>query len=197
MRRKIVLSLVFATTVLGSNAVPAAVITPIGGSTSSFIGQGSIANVIDGIIDYDSFLQLGESGWGFGGPYSVMFDLGGSFDLTAMNLWNNAGNIEFDGEGIDAFALRFLDSGSVLLDTVNGNAIDTLAQQTFALSTSNVAFVELVINSNPGLLRKYVDFYEINFEGSPAVAVPEPTTSLLLMAGIATVFGVRKMQVEK
>lgn len=171
-----------------------AVIQPVSGTNASPIGDGSIANVIDGNPNFNSYLQFGPGILGaFTGPFSVDFNLGGSYNLTAMNLWNNAGGIGDDGEGINAFRLDFLDAGDSVLGSFNSNANDGIAPQNFAFaSPSGVAAVRLTIQSNWGGLngpqRQYVAFYEINFEGTPTQntgAVPEPATFALLGLGLS------------
>lgn len=165
----------------------AATVHPLSGTTSApFAYPGTwnaIANVIDGIANYDSELILGTEGMtGFAGPYSVEFDLGGLYDLDGMTLWNNAGYLGNDGEGVNAFQLRFLDSGRDQISSFDGNAHDGLAPQSFAISASGVRFVDFVINSNHNPARGYAAIYEIQFSGTPAV--PEPETYALMLAGL-------------
>ena len=165
--------------------VPAAMgeeISPAAAATDDPIELGSLDNVIDGVINHDQYVLLGDGISGpFGGPYTVTFDLGDRYDLTAINLWNNAGASENDGEGIDAFNLRFLDIDDVEIDTFSDSATDTLAKQAFGLDVEDVAHVELTINSNHDMAnRVYAGFYEVNFEGT---LVPEPCTMTLLAAG--------------
>ena len=181
-RRAIAAGVLF---VLGTTAVAnGSTITPISGSTSAPIGTGTIANVIDGVPDFDSYLALGVVGIGtFPGPFTVNFDLGGVFNLTAFNLWNNAGNVGIDGEGINSFDLNFLDSMSTLVSTYSASATDALAQQIFTLSAMNVSSVDLVINSNHAIspVRSYVSFYEVDFTGT---ATPESSTFALALIGM-------------
>jgi hypothetical protein len=185
--KKLRTSVVVILALLGVPQVFGATITPVGGSTASFIGQGSIANVIDGVVDFNSFLQLGHGGLGtFEGPFTVRFDLGGQYQLAGMNLWNNAGSIQNDGEGISAFSLTFLNQALSSIGSFSGNATDTLAQQTFAFSASGVSYIDLTINLNHpenGGARTYVDFHEINFFGTASVPDSVPT-ALLLVAGV-------------
>lgn len=182
------------TTIMAVQPAAAATVTPVSGSTSDLVTSGSIENTIDGVIDFNSGIVFGPIALGtFGGPYTIAYQLGGNFDLTAMNLWNNLGNAGSDGEGIDSFTLRFHNSASQLLGVFSGRAADTLPKQSFALNQTNVSLVELQINSNHApTVRQYVAFYEINFDGSPTSPVPEPTTSALLLAGIAAAFGIRR-----
>lgn len=163
---------VFALAVgVGSSPLFAATIRPVSGSTSDPVGYGSIENVIDGVVDVNSWLGMGPIATSspFAGPYTVAFQLGGVFNLTALNLWNNAGSIALDGEGIDAFTLNFRSASGASVGTFSGNAADILQQQSFSFPASNVARVDLVIHSNHDpSFRAYAAFHELNFEGSQA-----------------------------
>jgi hypothetical protein len=170
--------------------VQAAALHPVAGTTSApyaYPGTwNAIANVIDGVANYDSELILGTEGMsGFAGPYSVEFDLGGLHDLDGMTLWNNAGYLGNDGEGVNAFQLRFLDAGRDLISSYSANAHDGLAPQSFAFTAGGVRFVDFVITSNHNPARGYAAIYEIQFSGTPAV--PEPETYALMLAGLGLV----------
>ena len=132
---------------LGMQPAVAATIIPVSGSTTDTVGGGAVTNVIDGIVDFDSYIAIGPvAGPGtFTGPYTISFDLGGDFTITGMNLWNNGGFIELDGEGINAFSLIFRDATSSVGE-FNGNAADLLAKQAFVLPAVNATFVDLVIS---------------------------------------------------
>jgi hypothetical protein len=188
-------TLALAATLL-TNTANAGSIQPVTGSTSAPLAYpgawNSVSNVIDGFANYNSELVLGYEGMaGFTGPYSVEFDLGRNFDLTGMTLWNNAGYIGNDGEGINGFQLRFLDLSKSVLGSFSGNANDSLNPQAFAFSADGVRFVDLVITSNHNPARGYVALYEVNFSGVPSV--PEPETYALMLAGLGLVgFAVRR-----
>lgn len=154
-------------------AAQADIIHPVSATSDDPIWFGSLDNLIDGVVDFDSNVGMGTSGSGaFNGPYTIAFDLGTTFNLTGFQLWNNGGNIEFDGEGIDAFTLVFLDDGSAEIDTYAGNAADILAMQEFAFSVDGVRSVELVIESNHFQdSRDYVVLYEAAFIPAPGALV--------------------------
>jgi len=145
------------------------IIHPVSATTDDPIRFGSLDNIIDGVPDFNSNVGMGTSNTGgYNGPYTIAFDLGASFNLTGFQLWNNGGNIEFDGEGIDAFTLVFLDDGSAEIDTYAGNAQDILAMQEFMFAVDGVRSVELVIESNHFQTpRDYVVLYEVAFIPAP------------------------------
>jgi hypothetical protein len=178
MRRLIIASLGF---VAISPIAEAGLITPVDVSTNDPVVFGDLANLIDGVVDVDQNAGIGGSVSGlFRGPYTVSFELGAAFDLTGMRLWNNAGNIDNDGEGIDAFTLRFLDAGASPLGEYSSNATDTLAMQEFGFESSGVQTVELVIESNHApMIRNYAALYEVAF-------VPSPSVGAVFIAGILT-----------
>ena len=167
------------------------VIHPTSASTAAPIGNGALANVIDGVIDVSSNVQLGPTANGaFAGPYSVTFSLGGAFNLTGASLFNNGGlpdqtTGQNDGEGINSFSLTLLDSSDATVGTFAGTAADTFGEQAYSFAGANVANVQLTINSNHQEItpRQYVVFYEIAFAGTP---VPEPSLSLALAALFAS-----------
>ncbi len=180
-------------------SVSAATIVPMFGSTTDPIADGAIDKVIDGILNYDENLALGTSlTYGtFGGPYTVRFNLGNSYDLTDFRLWNNAGWAEGDGEGVNSFVLNFYNSSLGSVDSFSSTAQDILAVQSFNLTASNVQVVDFVIHSNHFLSsglpdREYVYFYEINFEGTAASPVPLPSAIWLLGSGLFGLVGIQR-----
>ncbi len=184
--------------------VSAATITPVSGSTADPVAYGSINNVIDNDFNYDNHLMLGEFGFNpWTGPYTVRFDLGQDYDLAEFNLWNNAGSIYNDGEGVDAFQLAFFDSSMTPVGTISQyNALDILTQQIFSIDALNVRFIDFIIQTNHSIgttddqgnstERNYVDFYEVNFEGDVPSPVPVPATMLLLGSGLIGLAGIRR-----
>lgn len=192
--KKLIAAFAFAIS-FGAQAVGAATIVPVSGSTADTVGGGAIANVIDGVVDFDSYLAIGPvAGPGtFTGPYTITFDLGGDFTISGMNLWNNGGFIELDGEGINAFTLVFRDATASTTGGFDGAAADLLAQQTFVFPAISAAFVDLIVSSNhlPST-RTYAVFHEINFEGVATVPVPASFWLLGTAVGVAARFGVRR-----
>ncbi len=192
-----------------SQNVFAATVTPVSASsaTIAYPAASNSIYVLDGIINYDQLLYIGNEGFdSWDGDYTVTFDLGGSYDLTSLYLWNNGGDIENDGEGIKDFELIFSDAVGVIGSFLGGYADDILAQQTFDIGTrSNVTSIDLKIFSNhtvlgnytvddPNRERGYAAFYEINFEGSPSqsASVPVPSTITLLGLGLFGLAGVSR-----
>lgn len=175
-------------------------ISPIAAETSAPIAYPGSNNdpafLIDGSIDYNQYLVVGvPAGVAFTGPYTIRFDLGGNFDLTAMNLWNNAGHIGNDGEGIRNFDLELRNAAQGLVATFSFTADDGLAPQPFDFAASGIRFADLVIRSNhqenSASLRGYAALYEVNFNG--VAAVPEPHAYALLLAGLSLVgWGARR-----
>lgn len=147
------------------------VIRPVSATSDDPLLFGDLANLIDGVIDFDQSAAIGGSVSGvFAGPYTVSFDLGVDYDLSGMQLWNNGGSIENDGEGIDAFTLRFEDADGGLLGTYSDNAADILAMQAFAFDVAGVRSVDLVIDSNHApMIRNYAALYEVEFVPGPGV----------------------------
>jgi hypothetical protein len=178
----------------------AATITPVSGSTADNIQWGNIDLVIDGTPNYEQYLGIGyyNTGNPWGGPYTVRFDLGDTYDLTSFNLWNNGGSNDDDGEGVNDFTLNFFDAASASAGTISDNALDFLAKQTINFDTTKtgVRFVDFVINSNHSdSTREYALFYEINFEGSRSETsspVPEPSTMLLFGVGLFGMAGIAR-----
>lgn len=168
----------------------AAVLSPVSGSTNAPLAYpgpwNAVDNLIDGVPNYDSELILGYEGMsGFTGPYTVSFDLGAVYDLDGMTLWNNAGYIGHDGEGVNAFRLRFLDADHALLGSFDGQAGDGLAPQSFGFSAASVRHVDFVVLSNHNPARGYAALYEVNFSATPAV--PEADSAAMLLVGLVGV----------
>lgn len=182
------LALGFSSLTASAHALLSDEIHPLSAQTSAPIAYPFAGNaphwLIDGILDYDQQLVVGtEAPSVFTGPYTIRFDLGANYDLTRFNLWNNAGYLDSDGEGINSFQLQFRSAGNALLGTVAGNAADLLQEQNFTISAQGVRSVDLVILSNHSAsARGYAALYEVSFNG--VTAVPEPESYALMLAGL-------------
>jgi hypothetical protein len=153
-----------------ASAAQGGIIHPVSAYSDDPILFGSLDNIIDGVVDFDSNVGMGTSNAGtFNGPYTIFFDLGATHNLTGFQLWNNGGNIELDGEGIDEFTLLFYDEVSLIADK-SYQAQDILAMQefVFGFSIDGIRAVELVIESNHAeQLRDYAVLYEVTFVPGP------------------------------
>jgi hypothetical protein len=97
-----------------------------------------------------------------------------------MNLWNNAGGVGPDGEGVDAFTLTFFDGSLAQVGSPFGaNVNDGETMQTFRFDADGVRYVDLTIQSNHATSpeRQYALFHELNF-------IPEPASLALMAAGM-------------
>ncbi len=196
----ILLSVCFLLSICLLQQPAGAALSPVSGSTSDPVAYGTnINNVIDGVIDFDSNLALGTAGYGvWGGPYTVRFDLGASFNLASFNLWNNAGSIEMDGEGVHRFELMFFDDAqSQVGETFSSYADDVLNEQNFSIYAVGVRYVDFVIidthSTGTGVNseRGYAHFYEVSFD-----QVPIPSTISLLSIGLVIFAGMKRKNAQ-
>jgi hypothetical protein len=82
------------TVLLSATATSAAagVIRPVTATSDDPLLFGDLANLIDGVIDFDSNAGIGNAASApFTGPYTIRFGLDAGYTLTGLQLWNNAG----------------------------------------------------------------------------------------------------------
>lgn len=120
---------------------------------------------------------------GFAGDEDVLgvinLDLIGDFNLTSFTLWND---INVRAEGVESFLLRFYDSNEALVGTTSTlfAPAGQFAGQTYDISfiqgaVSRVEFEVLsVLNSTR------IEVREVQFDGTPAAAIPLPAAALLM-----------------
>jgi len=125
---------------------------------------------------------------------SVLFDLGGIFDLSGMDVWNyNAGNSfgvqrlsvlgSLDGTNFSVIA------GSPGLFAIGASNVPELAEHFNFLTTA--AFVRFDIQSNYGGGALASALSEVMFDGAP-LQIPEPTSLVLVLAALAASAGIRR-----
>jgi hypothetical protein len=110
----------------------------------------------------------------------VRLTLGGIYDLSAVNIWNNGGGIDNDREGLKDFQLTFLDANFLSLGSYSGSLLDLQTIQTQTISAFGVAFVDLTFKTSHGV--NYAIITEIQLEGE--ATVPEPSTLAVLALGM-------------
>jgi hypothetical protein len=105
----------------------------------------------------------------------IEFEFDGSYDLSAVHIWNENGEIFAADRGVDEFEIevspdRIGDTFTAIGTTYNLTADDgfsTNSAQVVSLVASGVRRVRLLINSNhnPGV-EDYVGLSEVRFEGT-------------------------------
>jgi hypothetical protein len=124
------------------------------------------------------------------------FDLGGTFTIQSLALWNLGGAAASAVNGFDLLASADPSfSSATLLGSFNANStgVATAAPaQVFTFTPTSAAFVRMVITSNHGGTNA-TSFGEAAFEvQSSPTAVPAPPTLLLGLVGAGCVARLRR-----
>jgi hypothetical protein len=114
-------------------------------------------------------------------------DLGGTFTIQSMALWDIGGN---NGSNLRGFTLLADDNSAFSSPTVlgtfdanpNTGPITAALAQVFTFTPTSAEFIRFEITSNNGASQ--VGFGEVAFEIQSTTAVPEPATLALLGAGL-------------
>lgn len=114
----------------------------------------------------------------------ITLTLDGSYDLDSFALWND---INVLNEGVRTFTLTFLDAdGMSLGSTGTLMAVSQLAAQTYSFASTvfgaKTVYMDVLTSS------VQLEIREVAFNGNVS-AVPEPTSTALLAAGLAAMGG--------
>ena len=173
--------------------------------------SGLSVGYINGVADFDTYLAMNpthdstsDNFWFQSGVTSGNFDLdlGGSFNIESMALWND----QHDA-AVNSFTLLADDNSSFSSPTNLGNLtanqaadISAVPAQRFDFASTSASHVRIQINSTHGF--NGISIGEVAFNSS---AVPEPSSFLFLgliaSVGIAyrwkNVFGFFKRQLSR
>ena len=123
--------------------------------------------------------------WASGGTPTgnLDFDLGGSFELVSMAVWNHGG---LHPVSLDGFTLLADDNSAFSSPTILGSFTATLNSpvaatlaEVFSFTPTTAAFVRMQITSNLG--GSWTQFGEVAFGAATPEpnAIPEPTTFIV------------------
>ena len=123
-------------------------------------------------------------------PATVIFNLGASYSLADVQIWNYNSTIELtrSTQGltllVSSDGVTFTPYNSFTLPEGTGNPIPATL---FSLGGVMASYVELDLTSNYGS-SSYIGLSAVQFDGS---AVPEPGSGLLMAAGFGAVVWLR------
>jgi len=194
-------ALASATPALAGTITPVAVTAS---DTFPFFGQYKPENLIDGSglsggrhdDDYVNMWMTDQSVQ----AATLTFDLGGSYVLTGVDIWNyNFGDPGFASlldRGAKDFTVALSSDGvsytQVLASTLLRGTGDALDAQRFALA-GGARYVQVNLLNNyatdPYTNFTSVGLSEVRFAGALAAAVPEPASWAMMIAGFGLVGG--------
>ena len=194
-----------AAVILPTIDVPLTTVTEIGGYeiVKAVNSSGLTDPNLTPTIVLDDVNDNGATQWLSNGPMAsevVTFDLGGTYDVDSIHLWNYvASNSTGDKWGVDTVDISFSTNGTDFLNTealsfddatTNGapTGPSTAQTRTFSSTQSGVTHIQLN-NFKSFEVGNLVGIGEIRF----GEAVPEPsTTALLGLGGLALILRRRK-----
>jgi len=147
--------------------------------------------------DLAGYLALNPVGVNGGGTWAstngnptgnIDFDLGGSFSVAKMVLWNFAPNHVYNIVGFDLLADdNSAFSSPTSLGSFTADQSIGSAAEVFSFAPTSASFIRMSITSNGG--ASFTRVYEVAFATSSAAAVPEPSSFAIL--GIVALGAVR------
>jgi hypothetical protein len=168
--------------------------------------SGLSAAYTSGVTDFDSYVantthdsSFSTNVWVQHEGGSLIFDLGGAFDISGLALWNRGQAV--NQQGIRDFALYSCADAACttgqLIGTfvaLNDLGMDTsVAAQTFVFSEVNTTFMKLDVLSNYNTEYNIATLGEVVFrEAAEGAAVPEPASAALVLFALGALAGVRR-----
>lgn len=160
------------------------------------------------VTDFDSFVSSTTHGNTCGAdctvwastspisfPFNIDYDLGGTFAIESLALWNYGSS----SLGLVDFSIySSLDSSftsSTFLGSFTALNPDTSSNigQVFSFATTDSSYIRMVLNSNGGSIHQ-VAIGEVAFEIASSVSVPEPASLVLFALGVAGIGFSRKVK---
>jgi hypothetical protein len=168
--------------------------------------SGLSAAYTSGVTDFESYVAntTHDSTWTTnlwvqpeGG--TLIFNLGGAFDISGLALWNRGQAVS--QQGIKDFALYSCADAACASQQLIGTFValndlgtDTsVVAQTFKFSEVNTTFMKLDVLSNYNAAFNFASLGEVVFrEAAEGTAVPEPASAALMLCALGALAGVRR-----
>jgi hypothetical protein len=177
-----------ATQVISNNS------TFLGNSANIINQSGLSATYTSGVTDFNSFVSGTThsgipqfTGWSVSGLLTATFDLGASYDIDRLALWNFNATSSLRGFTLQASNTAnfssFINLGAF---SVNNGTSSNSPAQTFTFASTNARYFRFINTSNGG--TSTTGFSEIVFGqiDELPVSVPEPSSILGLLVAVGT-----------